>query len=223
MRMTPPLGSPAPSVLSVIAAVAVTAAGTLLAGCSETRVGAVHAAPVRAVAVDLPFEPEQATRLNDRNDGSTFEPCVAYQDADLLSLNIDPATMQDLMPWPDPVRRGCAWAIPGFIYMQGVTDIAAGAPDFNTRTAADAPLDTGGLIAALGESNVTDHTWEPTDPIDGRVIALYHDSKYQCGTVFETQDSIVITLLDVFPAVEPEICAKVIAFTELAVAASPGG
>ncbi|WP_232015599.1 DUF3558 domain-containing protein [Tsukamurella paurometabola] len=60
----------------------------------------------------LPFVPKYKERTNERNNGTTFEPCTAYSDEEMRALGADPATLEDVMISDSPNYRGCQWQSP---------------------------------------------------------------------------------------------------------------
>ncbi|NMD56334.1 MULTISPECIES: DUF3558 domain-containing protein [Tsukamurella] len=71
----------------------------------EGRAAGVSARP-------LPFVPKYKERTNERNNGTSFEPCTAYSAEEMRALGADPATLQDVMISDSPNYRGCQWQSP---------------------------------------------------------------------------------------------------------------
>lgn len=96
----------------------------LVSGCATEVEGESVAGPVTSSAITLPFVPTISERSNERNSGSTFEPCVAYSDEEMRSIGADPRTMSDAAISDSPNYRGCHWETPGRVglYSQIVGD-----------------------------------------------------------------------------------------------------
>ncbi|GAA4383435.1 hypothetical protein GCM10023147_02660 [Tsukamurella soli] len=64
-----------------------------------------------SAAPPLPFAPTIAERWNRRNDGTSFEPCIAYSANEALALGMDPRTLEDAAISDSPNYRGCHWEL----------------------------------------------------------------------------------------------------------------
>ncbi|HEY9312191.1 DUF3558 family protein [Williamsia sp.] len=78
---------------------------------------------VSGTPVPLPFDNRFPNRWNPANDGTSFEPCVAYSDEELTAFGIDPAQIEDVAQVDGQGTRGCSWKMPdGFSLSQVVTN-----------------------------------------------------------------------------------------------------
>lgn len=65
-----------------------------------------------ARSVALPFENRFPNRWNSSNDGSPYEPCVAFSGSELLRFKIDPDVIEDAALVDGQGIRGCSWTMP---------------------------------------------------------------------------------------------------------------
>ncbi|CAM4013253.1 DUF3558 domain-containing protein [Tsukamurella strandjordii] len=157
----------------------------------------------------LPFTPTIQGRTNERNDGSSFEPCTAYSAQELRDLNIEPASLQDAAKSNSPNFRGCHW-----------TSIKAGPAD---RTYLDYSQVVGkriSLDAYKREQNF--RAWQPDRVVMGRRLAVA-PMKYDCTAAFISESAVVTTgaiALSPSPGLTRE-CDAAVAFATLAISKAP--
>ncbi|MDP0398945.1 DUF3558 family protein [Tsukamurella strandjordii] len=157
----------------------------------------------------LPFTPAIQGRTNERNDGSSFEPCTAYSAQELRDLNIEPASLQDAAKSNSPNFRGCHW-----------TSIKAGPAD---RTYLDYSQVVGkriSLDAYKREQNF--RAWQPDRVVMGRRLAVA-PMKYDCTAAFISESAVVTTgaiALYPSPGLTRE-CDAAVAFATLAISKAP--
>ncbi|MBN7437930.1 DUF3558 domain-containing protein [Mycobacteroides abscessus] len=91
------------SVWAPIVALSLTSCGTVTNG---TAVSATSATSTEEAAstTSAPAIPHQPASKN--NDGTTFDPCVAYGTDDLRAVGLDPASGKDI---DSALLRGCKW------------------------------------------------------------------------------------------------------------------
>ncbi|MBS4104427.1 DUF3558 domain-containing protein [Tsukamurella paurometabola] len=88
---------------------------TLLSGCAvgvagqPTPAEGIGAQSTEASLAALPFIPKFGGRTNERNNGTSFEPCVAYSEDEIRALGADPRTLADAAISDSPNYRGCHW------------------------------------------------------------------------------------------------------------------
>lgn len=58
---------------------------------------------------------------NQNNNGTTFDPCLAYTAAELKAWGIDPTTVNDVAV-DDTLQRGCTWKGAGWVLQQLITN-----------------------------------------------------------------------------------------------------
>ncbi|PXW30027.1 UNVERIFIED_CONTAM: uncharacterized protein DUF3558 [Williamsia faeni] len=63
-------------------------------------------------SISLPFDNPFPDRTNQSNDGSVFEPCIAYDDSELIRFDIDPKLIEDVAIVNGQGIRGCKWVMP---------------------------------------------------------------------------------------------------------------
>lgn len=177
-----------------------------VAGCAIAVDG--QALPSSTSAKPLPFTPSIAERTNDRNDGTTFEPCVAYSAGEIEQLGSVYRSVSDAGFSDSPNFRGCNWDTPG---------------------------NSGQLGQIVGnESSLANYKakqsnrpWQPDRQIGGRtVIATAEPHINGCYASFMSQKAIVHSSYRTTSAGVPspglvEECDKAIAFATLAISKAP--
>lgn len=153
----------------------------------------------------LPFVPTIAERSNDRNDGTSFEPCVAYSDAEIRSIGADPAKISDAAISDSPNYRGCHWLS---------TD------------------EVGRFSQIVGNEKSTDayksaqsfRPWQPDRVIGGRTVIVTTEGDEGCFASFMSQNAIVhsayLVLEDPSPGLQRE-CDIAIKWATMAIAKAP--
>lgn len=136
-----------------------------LSGCSTTTVtagevttasstGSVTGSTSTTVTNTLPGPHPPA---NDNNNGTSFDPCLAYTAAELKSWGVTPGSVEDIGV-KDTVQRGCAWVGNGWEFQQLVTnqliDTYFNSPSFPGAQA----ITVDGLTAAQYRKPVDDMT-----------------------------------------------------------------
>ncbi|MDP0398620.1 DUF3558 domain-containing protein [Tsukamurella strandjordii] len=184
-------------------------AGFLSCGCAVSVTGEPFAAETSRVSnKPLPFPSTIKNRTNDRNDGTSFEPCTAYTDSELLSLDINPATVEDAATVDSANYRGCHWQS---------TDYSAGGSGGNYSQIV-------GMKMPLDEYKRYMKTlqWQPDRSVQGRTIAIAAEFN-ACTAVFASDKAIVVTRrssLNPSPGRTVE-CDRAFAFASLAVSKAP--
>ncbi len=181
----------------------------LVSACATTVSGvAVPGAQLSAPA-SLPFTPTISERTNDRNNGSSFEPCTAYSAAELQVLGIASESATDAAISDSPNYRGCHW------------NSTLGHDSTYSQT-----VGNGTTLEGYKQKN-SDRTWQVDRVINGRMVALTVDPPSRgCAAVFMSQHGTVVTLAMLAGDREPEPdfateCDAALRFTELATRKAP--
>lgn len=125
--------------------------------------------------VPLPFDSQFDNRWNEANDGSPYEPCVAFTESELERFNIDSRLVEDAALVDGQGVRGCRWFMRDkFAIGQVVTD-SASLPSYRRATP---ELD-----------------WKADLRIDGREVGLFglNDDNETCSTYVQSYDAAVVT------------------------------
>ncbi|WP_269451169.1 DUF3558 family protein [Tsukamurella pseudospumae] len=180
-----------------------------MGGCTMTVPGQpVTSGKPGAVAGPLPFNPTIAERTNDRTDGTTFEPCSAYSDAELRGLEIDPTTVEDAAKVDSANYRGCHWR--GSDY-----SAARGGTQYSQIVGVEMPLDR-------YKRYMRTLPWQADRTAHGRSLAVAAENNY-CIAAFRAELSIVATRAsstNPSPGRTVE-CERAVAFASLAITKAP--
>ncbi|MBA4022015.1 MAG: hypothetical protein C0482_06590 [Gordonia sp.] len=145
-------------------------------------------APTTSTSIALPFENRFTDRWNSSNDGTTYEPCVAFSDEELLRFDVDPTEVEDAAQVNGQGSRGCNWTMPdAFGLGQVVTDSGSlvdyrrGTPELN---------------------------WMPDIAEGGRTIGVFglNGDPSTCSTYVQSQYSGVVTNVSI--SSDPKARAK---------------
>ena len=156
----------------------------------------------------LPFTPTIQGRTNDRTDGTTFEPCSAYTDTELRSLNINPATRMDAAAVDFANYRGCGW--------RGTDYTAArGGYEYSQIVGRELTLDE-------YKKSMSHREWQPDRMVHGRPLAVSATLDY-CSAAFRSEWSIVSTIVasNTPSPGNVAVCDRAIAFATLAITKAP--
>ncbi|MDP0398946.1 DUF3558 domain-containing protein [Tsukamurella strandjordii] len=157
----------------------------------------------------LPFTPTIQGRTNERNNGSSFEPCTAYTPEELRALGIDPATVEDAAISNSPNFRGCHWS--------GIRESPTDRDYLNYSQIVGKRIT---LEAYKREQDF--RTWLPDRTVQGRRLAVA-TTPNDCTAVFLSEAAVVITgalPLRASPGLTRE-CDAAIAFAALAISKAP--
>ncbi|RDH11689.1 DUF3558 domain-containing protein [Tsukamurella pulmonis] len=181
----------------------------LLSGCTVAVPGEPTAtSDPRTSAKPLPFTPKINGRTNERTDGTSFEPCNAYTDADLRALDINPASIHDAAQVDFPNYRGCGWRGNGYT-------AARGGVEYSQIVGRELTLDE-------YKKQMKRLPWQPDRFAHGRPIAVAIENDY-CVANFASEESIVTTIVasnTPSPGNTVE-CDKAVAFASLAITKAP--
>lgn len=150
------------------------AVALLLVGCAVTVDG--EAVPGGGVTTSsarpLPFVPKYEGRTNERNDGTSFEPCTAYSDEEMRALGADPRTLEDVMISYSPNYRGCQWKSPDR------------ASFFSQTLGNEKSLE-------VYKAKQSWRPWQPDRVIDGRRVILTTERDFGCFASFMSEGAII--------------------------------
>jgi len=132
------------------------------------------AAPGAAENQDLPFENKFPNRWNASNDGTPFEPCVAFSEEELSRFEIDAAVVEDAAQVDGQGVRGCMWFMPDLFSIGVVVTDADSLAQYK-----------------LGMPEID---WKSDVNLGGRVVgmAVLNDDETACMTYVESLESIVV-------------------------------
>ncbi|MDP0398944.1 DUF3558 family protein [Tsukamurella strandjordii] len=180
-------------------------------GSSQATITSVPpaASPSRATASQLPFTTTVEGRTNERNDGSSFEPCTAYTAQELRALNIDPFSLADAAKSRSPNFRGCEW-----------TSVKAGPSDRNYLNYSQIVGKRITLDDYKREQSF--RPWQPDRIVMGRRLAVA-PTKYDCTAAFISEAAVVITgTITPYPSSGlVRECDAAVAFATLAISKAP--
>lgn len=156
----------------------------------------------------LPFTPTIRDRTNDRTDGSSFEPCSAYSEAELLSLDINPSTIRDAAQVDSANYRGCRWR----------------ARDYSAARGGGLYSQIVGHKMSLDEYKryMSSLRWQADRTVHGRILAVAAESD-NCAAVFGSERAIVVTIASSTTPSSGLVteCERAVAFASLAISKAP--
>ncbi|GIZ98514.1 MULTISPECIES: DUF3558 family protein [Tsukamurella] len=163
--------------------------------------------PAIDVSASLPFKPTIVERVNGRNDGTSFEPCVAYSATELSALGINGASVSDAGFSESPNYRGCHWTSQD------------AATQYSQIVGDEASLET-------YKRKHSYRQWRPDRVASGRTVAIAPDSNDGCIAAFISRDAVVATIVAGNLSKPPsaglqEECDKAFAFASLAASKAP--
>ncbi|MET9328588.1 DUF3558 domain-containing protein [Tsukamurella sp. NPDC003166] len=185
------------------------AASLVLGGCTVVVPGdPVGAQQSHNSPKPLPFTPTIKDRTNDRTDGTSFEPCNAYSNAELAALEINPDSIEDAAKVDAANYRGCHWR--GIDYT-----IRHGGTRYSQIVGREMTLEQyKRYMASL--------RWQTDRTVHGRTLAVAAEND-NCLAVFRSAESIVATIVattNTSPGNTVE-CERAVAFASLAISKAP--
>lgn len=162
----------------------------------------------KGMPVPLPFENPFPDRWNPSNDGSPYEPCVAFADGELSRFGIDPSEMKDAAVINGQGIRGCTWMMDDrFAFSNLVT---------NSRS------------LEIYRAGVSEYHWHPNLEIGGRTVGLFsmvEGNSVDCATYVQSFAAAVITSVVTSSSAEGrtiDACKIVVDFTRAYIDKIPG-
>ncbi|WP_414975314.1 DUF3558 family protein [Gordonia sp. (in: high G+C Gram-positive bacteria)] len=156
---------------------------------------------------ELPFS-APSNRVNDRSDGTTYEPCVALSSRELLQLGIAPASVKDAAGTPGQSMRGCEWLSANPQDSWAVSQIvinSSGLADYKRKYRGD--------------------RWSSDEELDGRPVGLTSNAEMEeCTTYVQSSNAGVVTVSSAQGRSHPpvdEICQRAIEFTRATIGRMP--
>lgn len=140
---------------------------------------------ISGTPIPLPFENRFPNRWNPSNDGSPFEPCVAFSDDELLRFGIDPSVIEDAAIVDGQGVRGCSW------FMKNRFSISS--------------LVTNSSSLEVYRRGTAENHWEPDLRIAERTVGLFsltHGGSTECSTYVQSHSAAVVT--NVVPSTSAE-------------------
>lgn len=165
------------------------------------------ASPV-ATPVPLPFENPFPDRWNSSNDGTPYEPCIAFSDSELRRFQIDPEEIEDAAIVNGQGIRGCSWFMPSRFSLSNLV------------------ADSRSL--EIYKAGTKENNWLPDISINDRVVGLFsliHGDSKECSTYVQSYSAAVVT--NVVPSTSAEgkamdTCKLAIDFTRAYIDKIPG-
>ncbi|MBD0020326.1 DUF3558 domain-containing protein [Gordonia pseudamarae] len=153
----------------------------------------------------LPFTTRFPNRWSANNNGTSYEPCTALNDAELTSLGLDPTTVEDAALANHQTARGCIWKYFGK-FMGGISQSTGNRPTF--------------------EYELTDTEWyirSYTTTIGGRLMIVNYWNWASCFTIVKVENARVTTSVtrSLTQTPEAELCNLAIEFTKLTIPKMP--
>lgn len=132
--------------------------------------------PISATPVPLPFDNPFPNRWNDANNGSPYEPCIAFADSELVRFGIVPSTIEDAAIVDGQGVRGCNWTMKNNFSISHLVT--------NSRS-----LD-------VYRAGTSENIWKPSFEVGGRpvgVFALNFGQSRECSTYVQSFSAAVVT------------------------------
>lgn len=193
---------------------AVLAVAAMVSGCTVSVEGEAVSAGTTASngattsARPLPFVPQFEGRTNERNDGTSFEPCTAYSEEEMKSLGAEPRTLTDVMISVSPNYRGCRW-------------------DSLSRVAYFSQTLGNELSLENYKAKQSRRPWQPDRRINGRTVIVTTEGDNGCFASFMSEKAIIHSAYAVDgTGAEPspglvDECNKAIEWATLAISKAP--
>lgn len=206
------------AVLRKIKLLAVTAFAATLIACNVESDGSEAVPASSGSATDpgstvgtpipLPFENPFPGRWNPSNNGSPYEPCVAFSDGELSRFGIDPSVIEDAAIVSGQGVRGCSWLMEDrFAFSNLVT---------NSQS------------LATYRSGLSEYDWHPDFEIGGRTVGLFsmvEGNSVDCATYVQSFTAAVITTVVTSSSAEGQTidaCKLAVDFTRAYIDKIPG-
>jgi hypothetical protein len=143
---------------------------------AATTLSTTAATATTGTPIPLPFETTFPDRWNGANDGSPFEPCVAFSDSELVRFRIDPATIEDAAIVNGQGIRGCRWLMPDLF---SISSLVTNSDSLNSY-----------------RDGTKENNWRANLEVNGRVVGLFateHGVSSTCSTYVQSYSAGVVT------------------------------
>jgi hypothetical protein len=160
-------------------------------GIADENTQAVPVKPPERLVVDtvgtpvpLPFESKFPNRWNGSNDGTPFEPCVAFSEGELKRFDIDPNRIEDAAMVNGQGIRGCSWFMPARFALSSLVTNSKSMEEYRDGT--------------------VENEWMPNLVISNRVVGLFRNAgdASTCSTYVQSYSAAVVT--NVVTSMAPE-------------------
>lgn len=129
----------------------------------------------------LPFENRFPNRRNGSNNGSLYEPCIAFSADELARFQVDPTSIEDAALVDRQGTRGCNWIMQSRF---GIGQVV-----------------TNSESLASYKRGTSEYDWRPEFEVAGRVVGLFalaFDDSGSCSTYVQSFAAGVVTNVVVF-------------------------
>ena len=179
--------------VAAIAAVVVSACGTTTGGIATTAPSVAGSSTASATVSNSLTSPHPPP--NQYNDGTTFDPCLAFTADELRSWGVKPESVEDAGA-PDRLQRGCTWIGDGWFTYVAVLNRPVSDYLNQENFPGSKPIQVGGL--------------------DGVTYQKTGTALPDCWVELPSQNASVGTLVSIQdpkqgPQVVPDTCAKAVA------------
>lgn len=164
--------------------------------------------PTTETPLPLPFENRFPNRWNGSNNGSPYEPCVAFSNDELARFQVDPASIEDAALVDRQGTRGCNWIMQSRFGIGQVVTNSESLASYRRGTA--------------------EYDWRPEFEAAGRVVGLFalaFDDSGACSTYVQSLAAGVVTNVVVFDSGDgrtAQACKLVEDFTRAYIDKIPG-
>jgi hypothetical protein len=158
--------------------------------------------------IPLPFDNQFPDRWNAANNGSPYEPCVAFSDQELVEFEIDPAAIEDAAIVNGQGVRGCRWLMPARFSISNLVTNSSSLKAYRSGT--------------------SENNWLPDLNVKGRVVGLFntnHGRSSTCSTYVQSYSAGVVTNVVTSTSDEGQkidACKLVVDFTRAYIDKIPG-
>lgn len=149
--------------------------------------------------ISLPFDNPFPNRWNPSNDGTSFEPCVAYSDDELLRFGVDPSVIEDAAIVDGQGIRGCDWFMPRQFTLSSVVTDSTSLEHY--------------------KAGARELDWKADLVVGGRIVgqAQLNDDERTCKTYVQSYESVIVTSVVIAsgsgPRANYDPCQMVVDFT----------
>ncbi|PYE14692.1 uncharacterized protein DUF3558 [Williamsia limnetica] len=163
-------------VLILLSVVACQTANTNTKAVPAPGYSQAQASSTLGTPIPLPFENRFPNRWNDSNNGTPFEPCVAYTDRELKRFDVDPSVVEDVAQVDGQGTRGCRWFMRDEFDLGQVVTNASSLSEYRTAS--------------------PELRWLPDLVVDGRIVGSFvidDGTDSTCSTYVQSFGAGVVT------------------------------